>query len=232
MNERPEPVIAFVFVRGGSKGVKRKNLRELNGKPLLAHAIEQAKTAKSIDRVIVSTEDEELAGVARTWGAEVPFMRPAELASDDAPEWLAWQHAVQEIPETGTFVCVPATAPLRLPVDIDACVDRFHEGGVDVVLTVTPAAHNPYFNMVTIDGAGLAQIAVKPETTLHHRQSAPDMFDITTICYAVAPAFIQRADGLFDGRVGVVEVPAERALDIDTEFDLKIAKALLEGKED
>jgi len=220
-------VVAFIFARGGSKGVPGKNLRPLAGKPLIAHAITQAKAAAGIDRVVVSTDDEEIARVARQWGAEVPFMRPAELATDEAPEWLAWRHALQETEDVGTFVCVPATAPLRQPGDIEACLGRLGIGDVDVVFVVTAAAHNPYFNMVTLDGDGLAHLAMQAQDQHHQRQSAPAMFDITTVCYATHPQFIARAEGLFDGRVGVVEVPPERALDIDTEFDFRVAEALL-----
>ena len=87
-------VVAFVFARGGSKGLPGKNLRPLAGKPLIAHAIEHALAVPRIERVIVSTDSTDIAQVARDFGAEVPFMRPAELATDDSPEWLSWRHAV------------------------------------------------------------------------------------------------------------------------------------------
>ena len=90
-------IVGFVFARGGSKGIPRKNLCLLGGKPLIVHAIEAALASRHISRVVISTEDEEIARVAREHGAEVPFMRPAELASDTAPEWLAWQHAIRAV---------------------------------------------------------------------------------------------------------------------------------------
>ncbi|MHA1597316.1 MAG: acylneuraminate cytidylyltransferase family protein [Alphaproteobacteria bacterium] len=222
--------VAFIFARGGSKGLPGKNLRPLGAKPLLAHAIDAARAAESIDRIIVSTDDEEIAAAARQYGAEVPFLRPPELATDDAPEWLAWRHALGEMKaeaeNVGLFVSVPTTSPLRAPADIDACVARFREGDCDAVFAVTPAAHNPYFNMVTLDDDGLAHLAIQPDGEVKRRQAAPPVFDITTVCYVVSPSFIERADGLFDGRIGVVEVPGERAVDIDTELDFKIAEAL------
>jgi len=224
-------IVAFIFARGGSKGVPGKNLRPLDGKSLLAHAIEAARAAETVERVIVSTDDEDIAAEARRCGAEVPFMRPSELATDDAPEWLAWRHALAEIGDVGLFVSVPATAPLREPGDIDACVARFGEGGVDAVFAVTEAAHNPYFNMVTLDEDGLARLVISPDKEIQRRQSAPPVFDITTVCYVVSPSFIESADGLLDGRVGVVEVPPARAVDIDTELDLKIAEALIDNKD-
>ena len=102
--------LALIPARGGSKGVPRKNIRFLAGKPLIAYAIEVARASRLIDRVIVSTDDEETAAIARRYGAEVPFLRPAELACDDTPEWLVWQHALrfveaeQELP--GVLVCL------------------------------------------------------------------------------------------------------------------------------
>ena len=221
------PTVAFIFARGGSKGVPRKNVRMLAGKPLIAHAIAHAEAAGCIDRIIVSTEDEEIASVAREWGAEVPFVRPRELATDTAPEWLAWQHAIGEIKDIGTFICIPTTSPLRTPDNINACVQRFRRGDVDVAFCVTPAARNPYFNMVTLDGDGHAHLAMSSPEKIHNRQAAPEMYDISTVCYVASPAFIMSASDLFDGTVGIVEIPSQCALDIDTEHDLKIAAAIM-----
>ncbi len=223
--------VGFIFARGGSKGLPGKNLKILAGKPLIAHAIEAAQAARTLGRVVVSTDDEAIAGAARDYGAEVPFMRPGELATDKAPEWLAWRHALEAVEKNGSvglFVSIPPTAPLRRAADIDACVDRFRQGGLDVVFTVTPAERNPYFNMVTLDDDGLASLVIPPEDKIEHRQSAPAVFDMTTVCYVLSPDYLRRADGLFEGRAGVIEVPRERALDIDTELDLKIAQALIE----
>lgn len=232
-----ENVVAFIFARGGSKGFPGKNIAPLAGKPLIAHAILAARAAKSVTRIVVSTDDDKIAAAAREWGAEVPFMRPAELAGDRSPEWLAWRHAIDTLDampggKVDVFVSVPTTAPLRIPADIDAAVARFREGDVDVVLTVSPAARNPYFNMVTLDEARHARLVIPPEATVHTRQTAPKVFDITTVCYVVDPAFIRRADGLFAGRVGAVEVPAGRAVDIDTALDMKVAEALWEARTD
>jgi len=225
-------VIGFVFARGGSKGVKNKNLRELAGKTLLAHAIIQAQAADAIERVIVSTDSDAIAEEALKFGAEVPFMRPSELAGDDAPEWLAWRHALEQVngsddTPVDPFVSVSPTAPLRSPADIDACVERYQRGGVDVVITATEARRSPHFNMVTLAGDGMATLVIPPDTTINRRQEAPDVFDMTTVCYAVDPRYLMEADDMLQGRVGAVLVPPERALDIDSELDLKIAEALI-----
>lgn len=120
----------FVFARGGSKGYPGKNIRKLGGKPLLGRAIQIAQQSKWIDRVVVSTDSEEIAKVARHWGAEVPFLRPSELARDDSPELQAWQHALRYLKARDKaafpdiFVSLPAIAPFRSVNDIDECVSK------------------------------------------------------------------------------------------------------------
>lgn len=228
-------VVAFIFARGGSKGVPRKNIRPLGGKPLIAHAIEAARAAERITEVVVSTEDPEIAEVARHYGAEVPFMRPESLARDDSPEWLAWRHAIETWQALGgrtldAFVSVPPTSPFRQPGDIDACVDALMRTDAEIVLTVSPAARNPYFNMVRLDADGYAHLPMTGER-ITRRQDAPPLFDITTVAYAARPPFVLTRQGLFEGRVRTVVVPPERALDIDTELDLKFAEFLLANRE-
>jgi len=224
-------VVGAIFARGGSKGIPRKNLRLLDGLPLLAHAIAAAKDAKWLERVVVSSDDPEIAEVARRHGAEVPFLRPAELAADDAPEWLAWRHAVRTLEATGerlkidVLVAVPTTSPLRVAGDVDACVEALLESDADVVITVTPAARSPYYNMVVLND-GYARPVIHPSGPLHRRQDAPSVFDMTTVAYAARAGYVVSAEGLFDGKVRAVVVPRERALDIDTELDLEIAEFL------
>lgn len=226
-------VVGFVFARGGSKGVPRKNIRLLAGKPLLAHAIETALSSEWIDQVVVSTDDVEIADVARKYGAQVPFMRPVELAQDDSPEWLAWQHAVRTLattegqPKMDVFVCLPATSPLRSVEDVDACVQALLESDADLVITVKPAGRNPYFNMVVLDEAGYARLVIPPERTVYRRQAAPAVYDMTTVAYAARPEFVRQAHSMFEGKVKAIVVPAERALDIDTELDFRFAEFLL-----
>jgi N-acylneuraminate cytidylyltransferase len=225
-------IVGFIFARGGSKGAPRKNIRLLAGKPLIAHAIETARASKFIDRVVVSTDDTEIAEVARQFGAEVPFIRPAELAQDNSPEWAAWQHAIralQAVPNARTidvFVSIPPTSPLRAPGDVDRCIEKVLETDADIVITVKPADRSPWFNMVVLNREDNAELVIKPEGAIHHRQSAPEVFDITTVAYAARPEFILRANSLFEGKVKMVLVPAERSLDIDTEFDFKLAEIL------
>lgn len=226
-------VVAGIFARGGSKGVVRKNVRSIAGKPLIAFAIEAARASTLIDRVFVSTEDAEIAAVAAACGAEVPFIRPAELAQDASPEWDAWRHAISTLhgESWDAFVSVPTTSPLRAVVDIDNCVRALLESDADIVITVRRSERSPYFNMVTVDDQGAARLVIPPERPTVRRQDAPAVFDITTVAYAARPGFVMSARSMFEGRVKAVEVPAERALDIDTEFDFTMADLLLRHRE-
>jgi N,N'-diacetyl-8-epilegionaminate cytidylyltransferase len=229
-------VVGFIFARGGSKGVRRKNVRQLAGKPLLAYAIEMAQKSKFIDRVVVSTDDQEIADVARSYGADVPFIRPAELAGDDSPERLAWQHALKacqsQTPDRNidVFVCIPTTSPLRVVEDIDHCIETLLHSDADIVITVKPAERSPYYNMVVINGEGDAQLVIPPKGGLHRRQDAPQVYDMTTVAYAARPEHVLQTNYIFDGKVKTVIVPAERSLDIDTELDLKFAELQLMSK--
>lgn len=224
--------IAFIFARGGSKGLPDKNIKLLQGKPLIAWSIEQALESSGIDRVIVSTDSEKIANIAKKSGAEVPFMRPAELAMDDSPEWLAWRHALKFIQENegelpDCMVSVPTTSPLRLPLDIENCLKEYKEGKADVVVTISKAHRNPYFNMVRVNTDGKAELVNKPENTIARRQDAEEIYDLTTVAYAVRPSFVFKHSSIFEGVVRAVEVPTERAIDIDNKIDFEIADFLM-----
>ncbi|MBI9080385.1 MAG: acylneuraminate cytidylyltransferase family protein [Pseudodesulfovibrio sp.] len=220
----------FIFARGGSKGLPGKNIKLLGGLPLIAHAIRAGKESDMIDRIIVSTDDHKIAEVAKKYGAEVPFIRPAELARDDSPEWLAWRHAIEQVDDFDIFVSLPCTAPLRNGTDIRKCIETYLEGKCDVVVTARKADRHPSFNMITLGNNGLASIAMPPKTHISRRQDAPVVFDMTTVAYVSSPAFIQSHDALFQGRVAAVEIPLKRAVDIDTELDFAFAEFLLERK--
>ncbi|MEY4467311.1 MAG: hypothetical protein RIR21_1104 [Pseudomonadota bacterium] len=226
-------VVAFIFARGGSKGLIGKNIRPLCGKPMIAWAIEHAKAVKRIERIVVSTDSNEIAAVARQYGAEVPFMRPAELARDDSQEWLAWRHALNYIKEESglpkVMVSVPVTAPMRKPYDIDRCLDDFALGGADVVVTISAAHRSPYFNMVKRNGDGTVGLVIPPVGHVSRRQDAPPVFDMATVAYVANPEFVLTRNSLFEGRVRAVEVPPERAIDIDTLLDFQIAECLMKA---
>jgi len=217
---------AFIFCRGGSKGIPGKNIKMLAGKPLLAHAIDCALASNSIDSVSVSTDSADIASVAREHGAEV-IMRPDELATDTASELDAWRHAISEsaMADDDVFISLPATSPLRAPEDVDAAIARFGQGDCDMVFGISPSHRNPYLNMVRLDDQG--HIHVVNASDAYRRQDVPDIFDITTCVYVGRVGYIRVCSSLMAGRVGAVEIPAERALDIDTPFDFHLADLLL-----
>ena len=226
--------VAFIFARGGSKGVPGKNVKLFAGKPLLAYSIETANKVPAIDRVFVSTDDQEIASVAEQWGATV-IHRPTELAQDNSPEWLAWQHAVKWVEEQispfDVFISLPATSPLRNQQDIQNCLHLFDET-TDVVVTITATNRSPWFNMVRILENGYTKILFEGERTYSRRQDVPTAFDMTTVAYVSRPEFIQSASHIFDGIVKAVEIPPERAIDIDSLLDFKIAEYLYQRYHD
>lgn len=221
--------VAFIFARGGSKGLPGKNIRPLAGKPLIAWAIDHAKSVARVRRIIVSTDSATIADVAIEYGAEVPFIRPSELAQDNSPEWLAWRHALNYLlDDEGTLpdamLSVPTTAPLRFPIDLENCLDEFAKGDADMVITVTDAHRNPWFNMVKENQDGTVGLVMKPELGIARRQDAPAVFDMATVGYVARPQFVLQQMGHFSGKVRAVKVPVERAIDIDTLLDFEMAE--------
>ncbi|HFQ5047290.1 TPA: acylneuraminate cytidylyltransferase family protein [Vibrio vulnificus] len=222
---------AFIFVRGGSKGLPRKNIKLLAGKPLLQYSVDTALAAPSINQVFVSTEDAEIADVARRSGAVV-IDRPADLASDTSPEWLSWRHAIEWAQEHygafDGFVSLPATSPLRSVDDVEAAMRKRIEAKADICISVTPASRSPYFNMVKHTDGGFVELVNKPQNKVVRRQDAPEVFDITTVVYVTTPEFVLNNYGIFTGKVTSIEVPKERAVDIDDIYDFKLAEAIVQ----
>jgi len=223
--------IALICARGGSKGLPGKNIKPLGGVPLIGRSIQSAKQVEKISRVIVSTDSEEIAQVAKEYGAEVPFMRPEELAQDKSPEWLVWRHALEYLEKTDGekidgLINLPATSPLRSVEDVENCINEFEKGDVDIVVTVTEAHRNPYFNMLTINEEGYSLPVITRENNIARRQDAPSVFDMTTVAYVVHPEYVHTHNAIFEGRVRSVFIPVERALDIDTPLDFHIGEYL------
>jgi CMP-N-acetylneuraminic acid synthetase len=224
--------VAFIFARSGSKGLVNKNIKLLSGKPLIAYSIEQAISTQRIERVIVSTDSYEIAQIALKFGAEVPFMRPLDLAGDESPEWLSWRHGLKFLlTSTGslpqTMISLPPTAPLRKIEDIDNCLNEFEKNDSDVVITVTDAHRNPFFNMVKNNKDGSVSLVNNMKTKIFHRQDAPILYDVTTLCYVARPEFVMNNNSIFEGRVKSVYIPIERSIDIDSLLDFQVAEFLM-----
>lgn len=228
-------ILGAVFARGGSKGILGKNIKMLAGKPLLAYAIEVGLSIPLVDKMMVSTDDAEIARIAKQFGAEVPFMRPKELAQDDSPEILAWQHAIDEVErqegrKVDVLLSIPTTSPLRKVSDVENCLNKLLRADADAVITVTEAQRNPYFNMVTLDEKDRAQLVVSSKASIECRQKAPKVYNVTTVAYAVRRDFIRSGRPLFEGTIEAVVIPPERALDIDEPLDFEIAEFLMSRK--
>jgi CMP-N-acetylneuraminic acid synthetase len=227
--------IAFIFARGGSKGLPGKNIKMFFGKPLIAWSIEHAKKVKSIHRVIVSTDSNEIAKIAKKFGAEVPFLRPKEISKDDSPEWMAWRHALSFLKETEggmpeIMISIPATAPLRRVVDIKNCLNLFKKGNVDTVIAITKARRNPYFNIVKKKQNGYIDLVSRPTKKIYRRQDSPLVYDMTTVAFVTDPQFIMQNKSIFNGRVKAVEVPVDASIDIDSLFDFKMAEFFFKNR--
>lgn len=221
---------AFIFARGGSKGLPGKNIKKLSGKPLLCYSIDIAKAAPSIDKIFVSTDDNDIALIAEENGAIV-IKRPQDLAEDNTPEWLAWRHAIDwasiHYGVFDNFISLPATSPLRSIEDVESAIAKLQEQKADMCIAVTPANRSPYFNMVKCNSEGIVELVNKPEYNVTRRQDAPEVFDITTVVYVSTPKFIINSYGLFSGVITSIEVPKSRAVDIDDIYDFKLAEAIL-----
>ena len=229
MFDSKQKTCVFIFARGGSKGLPRKNVLPIGGIPLIVHSIHTAKALSDIEGIFVSTDCQEIASIATAAGAEI-INRPKELASDTASEWLAWQHAIRWVQaKYGDFDCflsLPPTAPCRCVSDVKRCLNALNPD-VDLVLTMTPSHRNPWFNMVIEDSEGCLEL-VKSDATIDRRQDAPSCFDIATVAYAAHPTYILNSSSLWEGKVCGVQIKSEHAIDIDNHIDYAIARFLKE----
>jgi CMP-N-acetylneuraminic acid synthetase len=236
------PLLCVVAARGGSEGVPGKNIRPLLGRPLIAWAITNALQTPEIDRVVVSTDSPAIATAARAAGAEVPFVRPAELSGSDVGKFQVWQHALTAAERIDSvrydlFVDIDCTNPLIEPADISAAIAKFRrlrEQGiaVDAVLTVAQARRNPYFNLVEVQpGGGLKMSKTGPRGTVLSRQRAPIVYEHVAGVYVLDADYLRRANHLLDGRAEGYEVPSHKALDIDSELDFDLIEFLLKRRQ-
>lgn len=233
-----KPVIyAWIFARGGSKGLPGKNIRPLKGRPLIAYAIETAKKSRYIKEVFVSTDSPDIAAVAEQYGAIVPFLRPAELASDTANERLAWRHAVDWMRSQDQYepldimVSLPTTAPLRTSEDVDRAIELYLQGGSDTVIAVSKSARHPAFNMVYVNEDGYARTILSDYVDwVPNRQAYPVAYDITTAVYVSGADYIMEQDVYLLGRVRAIIIPEDHGVDIDTLIDFQLAESILNEK--
>jgi len=222
--------IATICARGGSKGLPRKNVLPFAGKPLIAHSIEQALVCPLIDAVYVSTDDDEIADVARQFGARVPYRRPAELASDQAAKIPAIEHLVAHLERQGeqvaTVVDLQPTSPLRLQQDLIAAITQAQGARADLVVTVTEPSHNPYYTLAEVDASGTLRLS-KPGS-LVRRQDMPAVWGLNGSIYVWKRTALAQAarDGFWSVSMLPSVMPRERSVDIDNQLDFEWAQWL------
>jgi CMP-N,N'-diacetyllegionaminic acid synthase len=235
LSQRRLRIVGAICARGGSKGVPRKNVRLLAGKPLIAHTIECARACPFFDRIVTSTDDDEIAAIARQHGAEVPFLRPSHLAQDDSPKWGVFRHLVQYLEQVGgervdVLVDLDTGVPLRQPADIVGCVEHLLSDRAEVVATAYEAERNPYFNMVEFRADGFATIVKPPAKPIANRQSAPRVYSLSPAVYAMVRDALWRYEHWSEARLQIYPLPRERAIDIDSEFDFALVEYLLHAQ--
>lgn len=224
-----DKVLAVIAARGGSKGLVRKNVRELAGKPVIAWSIEAAAQSGFIDRTIVSTDDAEICDTARRHGADVPFLRPVDLAGDDAPIVPTLLHAADTLPGGYRYVVLlQPTSPLRIGADIDGAIKLCQAGQAPACVSVTPAPKTYW--AVELDGAGrLVPLFDKIEK---RRQELPAVYQPNGAVYVAELAWLKSQRDFYTSQTLGFVMPPERSVDIDTMQDFLLAEALLKQRLD
>ncbi len=226
-------ILATICCRGGSKGLPGKNIKLLNGKPLIVYTIESAKKSKFIQDLIISTDDMEIARVAAEYGASVPFMRPSDLASDTASKWPVFIHAVESYEKLTNktvdyLVDLDVTVPLKTVEDIDGAIQvALNNTDVDVVITGYEPERNPYFNMMEINEKGFAEIVKKSDRPIVRRQDAPKVYSLTPAAYVVKKSALYQYEHWSKAACKIHPIEREHAVDIDSEIEFKIVEFLM-----
>lgn len=225
-------ILAIIPARGRSKGIPRKNVRLLAGRPLLQYTAEAALAGRCLTRVVLSTEDEEIAEVGRRCGLDVPFLRPLELALDDTPTLPVLQHAVGALEKDGArfdAICLlQPTSPFRTPDDIDGCINLLIESGADSVVTVLPVPHehNPHW-VYFQDENGFLRLSTGETTPIPQRQLLPPAFHREGSIYVTRRDVLMEQNSLYGSKVVGFPMDPRRSVNIDTMGDWDRADALL-----
>lgn len=229
---RDKMILALIPARRGSKGTLYKNIKPLLGKPLIAWTIEQAKGSAYIDRIIVSTDDEKIAEISKRYGAEVPFMRPKELAADDSKIIDVVLHARSWLEEYDKpydlLMLLQPTAPARTVGDIDRAVELLFEKSAQAIVSVSEAEHHPYrSNILPTDGC--MSNFLRPELVNNNRQDLPVFYRLNGVIFLAYWHAVSREKSFFNDKTFAYVMPKERSIDIDDEMDFKSAEFLIKN---
>ncbi|MBU2510507.1 acylneuraminate cytidylyltransferase family protein [bacterium] len=230
-----ESVLCIICARGGSKGIPNKNIRSLIGKPLLVYTIEQALAAEIFDHIVMSTDSDQIAEVAKKHGAEVFFKRPVQMATDEVSKLPARRHALLESEKhfNQTFSVVidlDATSPLRIPADIVNAYQQFLEQGNDNLITAMPARRSPYFNLIELAKNGKVVLSKELEIPVERRQDSPPCYDMNASIYIWKRNVLLNEDSLFLDKTGLYVMPEERSIDIDSELDFQFVEWIMQSR--
>jgi CMP-N,N'-diacetyllegionaminic acid synthase len=216
-------ILGTICARGGSKGIPRKNLKKLNGIPLIGRTLIQLT---GFSCRVVSTDDFEIAEYATNAGYNVQ-MRPAELATDTASKWDVFRYIAECNPQYDILVDLDTGCPLRSGADITACIKKLMTG-FDVVATAYACERNPYFNMVRMSPNG--SVYVVNDMDVYNRQSAPVVYSLSPSVFAISREALFKYSHWSRSNMGIVEIPRKRAIDIDTPEDFEYVEFLMRNK--
>jgi CMP-N,N'-diacetyllegionaminic acid synthase len=221
-------ILAIIPARGGSKGLSRKNLRELCGKPLIAWTIAAAQKSHYIDRLILSSEDEEIISIAQEWGCEVPFIRPQELAQDDTGGLEPVLHAIHYLEEQYDYVMLlQVTSPLRTTEDIDGCIAWCLEKKAKSCIGISEARESPYW-MFHVESNDKLTPCIATDQEYRRRQDLPTTYMVNGALYiAETNWLVANQDFSSPDTIGYI-LPTERSIDVDCELDLVLCSVLLQ----
>lgn len=222
---------AFIPARSGSKGLKNKNIKEINGKPLLAYSILAAIESGKYDVIHVSTDSEEYAEIARKWGADVPFLRPAELASDTSSTGDAIKYSLEEYQKRGisfdTITALQPTSPLRTGEDIIGAFDLFEKKNANAIISVCEVEHPPMWsNILTDDGNMIHFLETDKD---ERRQDLAQYYRLNGAIYLSKMDYYLKASSLYNEKCYAYIMPKERSVDIDDAFDFFMAESIMKG---
>lgn len=213
-------VLAVIPARGGSKGLLGKNLMRIAGRPLLAWSVDAARAARSVDRVVLSSDDEATMAAARNCGCEVPFRRPAALATDTATTIDVLMHAIDALPGHDVIVLLQPTSPLRTAEDIDAACERLAISGAPACVSVSPAEQSPYWMYRLGHNQDLVPIVEAPPGVTR-RQDLPPVYVLNGAIYVANIAWLREARTFVTRETVAYVMPVERSIDIDTSADFE-----------
>ena len=219
-------ILAVIPARGGSKGVPRKNIKLLAGEPLIAWTIKAAENSKYIDRVVLSSEDEEIIKIAQELGCDVPFMRPNSLAQDDTHGIEPILHAIDNCQGYDYVMMLQPTSPLRLTEDIDGCIEKFAKEKAKSCVSVCEPAKSPFW-MYTIDNINQLEPTLPELSLVPRRQDLPSVYALNGAIYiAKTKWLLENKNFISSETIGYV-MPTSRSYDIDTLEDFKICELFL-----